>query len=108
MAEQDKKKTAAKQDAKAEAKPAGKAPARAGSLATPSAPEGERCRVDKCKQPIRAKGYCRKHYIGWRRGVVGKKHHYNTCSKEGCRKPAVFAGRCEEHKKGATAAAAAG
>jgi hypothetical protein len=78
--------------------------------ATAAAPEGERCSVDKCKQPVRAKGLCRKHYFGWRRGEIGKKHRYNTCSKEGCRKKAVAAGRCEEHKKGGAAegAAAAG
>jgi hypothetical protein len=75
--------------------------------ATAAAPEGERCSVDKCTQPVRAKGLCRKHYIGWRRGDVGKKHRYNTCSKEGCRKKAVSAGRCEEHKKGAAEGAAA-
>jgi hypothetical protein len=68
---------------------------------------GAHCRADKCKQPVRAKGYCRKHYIGWRRGDVGGKHRYNTCSKEECRKPATVAGRCEEHKKGAGAPAAA-
>jgi hypothetical protein len=67
----------------------------------------ERCQVAKCKQPVRAKGFCRKHYLGWRRGDVGKKHRYKTCSKEGCRKKAVLAGRCEEHKKGAGAAEAA-
>ena len=66
----------------------------------------EHCQVAKCKQPVRAKGYCRKHYLGWRRGDLGKKHRYNTCSKEGCRKPATLAGRCAEHKKGASAAEA--
>jgi hypothetical protein len=66
----------------------------------------ERCQVAKCKQPVRAKGYCRKHYLGWRRGDLGTKHRYNTCSKEGCRKKAIAAGRCEEHKKGAAEAAA--
>jgi hypothetical protein len=92
---------AAKAASKATAKNAG---------ATASAPEGERCSVEKCKQPIRAKGYCRKHFQAWRRGDLGNKHRYKTCSKEGCRKPAQFAGRCEEHRKGAgeTAAAAAG
>ena len=65
------------------------------------------CCVEKCKQPVRAKGYCRKHYIAWRRGKVGKKHRYNTCSKEGCRKPAVAGGVCAEHRKGAAEAAAA-
>jgi hypothetical protein len=59
-----------------------------------------KCRVQKCKQPVRAKGYCRKHYLGWRRGKVGKKHRYRTCSKEGCRKPAVAGGVCAEHKPG--------
>jgi hypothetical protein len=68
---------------------------------------GEKCHAPKCKQPVRAKGYCRKHYIGWRRGKVGSKFRYKICSKEGCRKPAVLAGRCAEHKKGAEAAAPA-
>jgi hypothetical protein len=62
---------------------------------------GEKCCVGKCKQPVRAKGYCRKHYAAWRRGKIGKKQRYNTCSKEDCRKPAVAGGVCAEHKKGA-------
>ena len=64
---------------------------------------GEKCCVDKCKQEVRAKGYCRKHYMSWRRGKIGKKHRYNICSKEGCRKPALTGGVCAEHKKGAAA-----
>ncbi|MGB8295375.1 MAG: hypothetical protein WCG85_08095 [Polyangia bacterium] len=68
---------------------------------------GKTCRAPKCKQPVRAKGYCRKHYIGWRREKVGTKFRYRICSKEGCRKPAVLAGRCAEHKKGAEATEAA-
>jgi hypothetical protein len=69
--------------------------------------DGKKCRAPKCKQPVRAKGYCRKHYIGWRRGKVGSKFRYKICSKEGCRKPAVLAGCCAEHKKGAEATEAA-
>ncbi len=65
------------------------------------------CSVANCKQHVRAKGYCRKHYLAWRRGKVGKKQRYNTCSKEGCRKKAEVAGRCTEHKKGGGEAAAA-
>jgi hypothetical protein len=112
MAEGTQKKSpAGKAAAPAKAAPA-KAPAAKASTkntgATPSAPEGERCSVEKCKQPIRAKGMCRKHFMAWRRGDLGKKHQYKTCSKEGCRKPAKFAGRCEEHRKGAEPAAAAG
>ena len=73
----------------------------------PAAQAGEKCCVEKCKQPARAKSYCRKHYMAWRRGKIGKKQRYNCCSKEGCRKPAVAGGKCAEHKKGAEAAAAA-
>jgi hypothetical protein len=88
MAAETEKKTEKKAETKAETK----------------ADAGESCRVEKCKQPVRAKGFCRKHYIGWRRGKVGSKHRYKICSKEGCRKKAVHAGRCEEHKKGAKGA----
>ena len=87
-----------------------KAPKKTASKATPAAAEGPHCKVAKCKQPVRAKGLCRKHFINWRRGKVGDKHPYKTCSKEGCRKPALLGGRCEEHaknKKGGEAAAAA-
>ena len=74
----------------------------------PAAEGGEKCCAEKCKQPMRAKGYCRKHYMAWRRGKIGKKQRYNICSKEACRKPAVAGGKGAEHKKGAEAAAAAG
>jgi hypothetical protein len=90
--------------------PEQKAPAKkpTAEKAVKSAEEGgKHCRAPKCKQPVRAKGYCHKHYIGWRREKVGSKFRYKMCSKEGCRKPAVLAGRCAEHKKGAEAAAAA-
>lgn len=77
------------------------------AIAKPKAPAsgGKTCSVAKCKQPIRAKGYCRKHYMGWRRGEVGDNHRFKTCSKEGCRKKALLGGVCEEHKKGAVVAA---
>jgi hypothetical protein len=77
------------------------------SKTTTAAEGAEKCCVEKCKQTVRAKGYCRKHYMAWRRGKVGKKQRYNTCSKEGCRKAAVAGGVCAEHKKGAEAAPAA-
>ena len=73
----------------------------------PAAEAGEKCCVEKCKQEVRAKGYCRKHYMNWRRGKLGTKHRYRICSKEGCRKPTVAGGVCAEHKKGAVAEGAA-
>jgi hypothetical protein len=77
------------------AKKKAKAAEAAGSAEAAAA--GPHCRVAKCKQPIRAKGYCRKHYVAWRRGDVGEHHRYKICSKEGCRKPRAKGGLCEEH-----------
>jgi hypothetical protein len=90
-----------------EQKATAKKPASAKAVKSEEAGGEKKCRAPKCKQPIRAKGYCRKHYIGWRRQKVGSKFRYKICSKEGCRKPAVLAGRCAEHKKGAEATEAA-
>ena len=65
--------------------------------ATPAVADGPKCSAEKCKQPVRAKGYCRKHFIAWRRAEVGKHHRYKICSKEGCRKPRALGGLCDEH-----------
>jgi hypothetical protein len=82
---------------KTEAKPA----------AAKAADAPTRCSVDKCKQALRAKGYCRKHFLAWRRGLLGKHHRYKICSKEGCRKPREHGGLCAEHAgKGQPAEAA--
>ena len=112
MADETKSKEAtAKAPAKAKTQSAAKAKAAkpAAAASAGEAPAGEPCRVEKCKQPVRAKGYCRKHFIAWRRGDVGDHHRYKTCSKEGCRKRRAIGGLCEEHAgKGGGAAAAAG
>ena len=72
--------------------------AKAKGKATPSVTDGgPTCRAEKCKQPVRAKGYCRKHYFAWRRGEAGDHHRYKVCSKEGCRKPRTKGGLCDEH-----------
>ena len=109
MAEEKKTKSPAKKPAAAKAAPAvaaapkaakpkaAKGEVSARSKATPAAPEGARCNVANCKQAVRAKGMCRKHYIGWRRGAVGAGHRYKICSKEACRKPREFGGFCAEH-----------
>ena len=55
------------------------------------------CTAEKCTQALRAKGYCRKHFMGWRRGTVGADHRYKICSKEACRKPRTKGGLCDEH-----------
>jgi len=101
-----KKKAAPKAEKTAKAETKAKAPKAAAAAA--AAPAGPRCTIEKCKQPQRAKGYCRKHYIGWRRGSVGKHHRYKVCAKEGCRKPREYGGFCAEHAgKAAPAAEAA-
>ena len=93
-------KAAKSADAKASAKAKGKA-------TPPVAEGGVACRVEKCKQPVRAKGYCRKHFIAWRRAEVGDHHRYKVCSKEACRKPRTKGGLCDEHAGVAAAAAPA-
>jgi hypothetical protein len=102
MAEKKAEKSAPKKPAAAKAAapkaPKAKGEVTARSKATPAAPEGERCSVEKCNQPIRAKGLCRKHFQAWRRGAeVGPAHRYKVCSKEGCRKAREFGGLCAEH-----------
>ena len=58
------------------------------------------CRVEKCKRPYRAKGYCSVHYKKWRRGELTK-GRYKTCAQEACRKKRFQSGLCEEHYKAA-------
>lgn len=55
------------------------------------------CTAEKCQRPLRAKGYCRKHFLAWRRGILGIHHRYKVCSKEGCRKRREHGGLCAEH-----------
>jgi hypothetical protein len=107
MAEE--KKTEAKSKAKAPKAAGAAKPAKVKAAKAASAePTGPTCRAEKCKQPVRAKGYCRKHFIAWRRGEVGDHHRYKICSKEACRKPRAVGGLCEEHAgKGEAAAAPA-
>ena len=74
----------------------------------PGAAKPDKCRVEGCKRPYRAKGYCVSHYQKWRRGEMEGHHaRYKTCSKEGCRKPAGQWGVCDEHRSAGKEAAAA-
>jgi hypothetical protein len=105
MAQESKEtpKSAAAKKPKAVDKPAAKTAksadkaVKAKGKATPAVADGPTCRADKCKQAVRAKGYCRKHYMNWRRGSVGDHHRYKICSKEACRKPRTRGGLCDEH-----------
>jgi hypothetical protein len=56
----------------------------------------KKCRVQGCKRPYRAKGYCNVHYRKWRRGELPKPR-YKTCSAEDCLKPVVKWGLCQAH-----------
>jgi len=80
---------------KAKAKAPSQKKASAAAAAEPS--KRGACTAEKCTQPLRAKGYCRKHFLAWRRGELGAHHHYKICSKEGCRKKREFGGLCAEH-----------
>ena len=74
---------------------------------TPTKAE-HKCRVEGCKRPYRAKGYCVTHYQLWRRGEIeAHKTRYKRCSKEGCKKPSGRWGFCDEHRKTAAGEAAA-
>lgn len=66
------------------------------------------CTVEKCQLAMRAKGYCRKHFMSWRRGKLGAHHQYKICTKEACRKQRQYGSLCAEHAgKAAPAEAAA-
>ena len=120
MAQESKEtpKSAAAKKPKAADKPAVKAAGAADSAkaakakgpkgkATPPVTDGPTCRAEGCKQAVRAKGYCRKHFMNWRRGSVGDHHRYKICSKEACRKPRTKGGLCDEHAGVAAPAEAA-
>ncbi len=110
MADTKTESKAPKATSKSAAKPAAKAPAKAGAAEARAAAIAKRgaCTAEKCSQPLRAKGYCRKHFLAWRRGELGTDQHYKICSKEACRKKRAFGGLCAEHAgKGAPAEGAA-
>lgn len=58
--------------------------------------EEKTCKVEGCKRPVRAKGYCRIHYNKWRKGEYGKTR-YKICRMEGCNKRRFQKSYCEEH-----------
>ncbi len=82
--------------------------------------ENRACKVEGCKGPYRARGYCRVHYQKWRRGKLPRPR-FKTCNhgvnklkrgeKKECLQPVFRRGLCEEHyqaKYGKKSEAAAG
>ncbi len=71
--------------------------AKANKISKPKAEQ--KCSVEGCKRPYRAKTYCVTHYKLWRRGENEKhKARYKLCSKEACKKIAGRWGLCDEHR----------
>lgn len=68
--------------------------------------KGKVCKIQGCKRPYKAKGYCNVHYQRWRKGDLTKTR-YKTChfgvnklhrnEKKECLKPVFSRGLCEEH-----------
>lgn len=58
--------------------------------------EKTKCRAEKCKRAVRAKGYCDNHYRAWRRGELPKAR-FKQCKSENCKKPMISKGYCKEH-----------
>ncbi len=69
------------------------------------------CKVEGCKRPYRAKGYCFFHYTKWRKGELPHAR-YTSCNMEKCNKKQFKGGLCQTHYnektgKGAAASPAA-
>jgi hypothetical protein len=75
------------------------------AVKTEASRENKKCRVEGCKRPYRAKGYCIAHYRKWRHGELPK-GRYKICTKEGCKKPRAKGSLCAEHAGGEAAASA--
>lgn len=64
------------------------------------------CEIEHCKNPYHAKGYCRTHYLRWKRHsdpnhIVRKRKGFWVgviCKEEGCNNPVKDSGVCGKHK----------
>ena len=54
------------------------------------------CKIEGCKRPYRAKGYCHFHYQHWRVGDLPKAR-YTPCKAEKCTKKQFKDGLCQIH-----------
>lgn len=58
--------------------------------------EAKKCKVEGCKRPFRAKGYCVTHYKAWRRGEMPDPR-FRWCFTEECKNREFMRGLCKEH-----------
>ena len=58
--------------------------------------DSDSCKIEGCKRPYRAKGYCNVHYQKWRCGELPHPR-YRTCVQEECHKRVFQKSLCEEH-----------
>ena len=72
--------------------------------------EAKKCKVEGCKRPFRAKGYCVTHYKKWKRGEMPH-GRFRRCFTPECKSREFMRGLCKEHfdarfggKKGAATA----
>jgi len=54
------------------------------------------CKATSCDKPVRAKGYCDRHYRAWRKGKLGKPRH-RSCNEAACGKAPLRRGLCADH-----------
>ncbi|MFA6034431.1 MAG: vegetative protein [Myxococcota bacterium] len=56
----------------------------------------KKCKVEGCKRPYQAKGYCVTHYKKWKAGEMPKAR-FRRCFETECKKKEFGRGLCEEH-----------
>jgi hypothetical protein len=56
------------------------------------------CSIEGCEGPVKARGWCTKHYMRWRaHGDPTYERPKSTCSIEGCDRPVEGRGWCHKH-----------
>ena len=58
--------------------------------------EAKKCKIEGCKRPFRAKGYCVTHYKKWRRGEMPHAR-FRWCFTPECKNREFARGLCKDH-----------